>query len=93
MKKIYIKGWGPIGPTIKKHLGKINGEYVKKYEPEAFDGYGDVVFTDRKEEALTFETFTDAYLFVGQIPNNRPVRDDGQPNRPISAFTLEVKAE
>lgn len=93
MVRVYIKGWGPISPTIKKHLGKINGEYVKKYQPEAFDGHGDVVFTDKKEEALTFESFTAAHIFVGQVPKNRPYRDDGRPNRPISAFTLEMKIE
>lgn len=87
---IYIKGYGPIGPTIKKHLGMINGEYLKEYNPSAFDGYGDVVFTDRKQDALTFVSFTEAKIFVNQMPKNRPLREDGRPNRPISAFTLEL---
>jgi hypothetical protein len=68
----------------------INGEYLKEYDPTAFDGYGDIVFTDLKKDAIIFDSFTEANVFINQMPNNRPLREDGRPNRPISAFTLEL---
>lgn len=87
---VYIKGYGPVGPTIQKHLGQINGEYLKSYDPDAFDGYGDCVFTDLPEDALAFSSFTDAQKYVNQVSKKRPLREDGQPNRPIAAFTIEM---
>jgi len=63
---------------------------IRHYDPEGHSGFGDVLFTMRVDKAIKFNTAEEAYKFWLQIPKNRPVRDDGLPNRPLTAFTVEV---
>ncbi len=65
------------------------GQYLYAYSPEAHDGRGQAEFTDRLDEALLFADFTQAHEAWTWVPANRPVREDGQPNRPLTAFTME----
>lgn len=83
---VIIKAYGPFNlhPTRQ-----IQGQFLKSYDPEAFSGLGDAVFTDRVQEALKFPNMDEALHFTLQVPWHRPIREDGRPNRPIRAFTLE----
>jgi hypothetical protein len=82
-----IMAYGPVsGPEL------IAGEYLKAYDPEAFDGRGDAVFTNDVAEAMTFKSMEEALTFAHRTPKARPLRADGRPNRPLTAFTLEVVA-
>lgn len=78
-----------IGGTVRRE-GKASG-YVKRYDPEAYGGRGWVDFTDKIDDALQFETKEQAIAFVMQVPRNKPKRSDGQPNKPLTAFTLEIR--
>lgn len=66
--------------------------FLKSYDPEAFDGRGDSEWTKNKEEALVFDSFLEAVDFYRQIPKKRPLRDDLQPNRPLTTFDISVEA-
>jgi len=66
------------------------GQYLKSYDPEAHDGQGAVVWTRDVTEARVFLTHREALLCWQWIPRNRPRRPDGQPNRPLTAFTIEI---
>lgn len=65
--------------------------WVKRYDPDAFDGGGDVEFTSDPAEALSFATVSEALTFWKQVSTVRPVREDGKPNRPLTAFTTGVQ--
>jgi hypothetical protein len=81
------------GGIINKRLqNQYVGGYVKRYDPEAFDGRGDVEATMHAHEALKFKSTADAMAFWHQHSKTRPLREDGQPNRPLTAFTIEVVA-
>lgn len=69
----------------------LDGQYLKSYDPEAFDGRGDATFTDKIEQALRFNDIVEAMDFVRTVPASRPLREDGNPNRPLTAFTLEFR--
>lgn len=84
--KTVIVAYGPVSGSYQ-----ICGEYLKSYDPEAHDGFGDATFTTDINKALVFDTFAAALLFTRQQPANRPLRADGRPNRPLTAFTLEYK--
>lgn len=68
----------------------LPGPWLMAYVPEANDGMGAAVWTAVIEDALRFESFVAAMECWRQVPANRLVRDDGQPNRPLTAFTVEI---
>jgi hypothetical protein len=84
--KTVIIAYGPVSGSYQ-----IDGEYVKSYSPDAHDGRGDATFTNDLAEALKFDDIIAALRFVNQQPVSRPLRMDGRPNRPLTAFTLEYK--
>jgi hypothetical protein len=51
---------------------------------------GEVKLTPYIDKAKKFSTPVDAALQFKEIHPNFPVRPDGLPNRPITAFTIEV---
>jgi hypothetical protein len=79
-----IIAYGPVSGSYE-----IDGEYVKSYDPNAFDGRGDATFTKDITKALKFPDKSWAMRFAMHQPINRPFRADGKPNRPLTAFTLE----
>lgn len=67
------------------------GCYLKSYNPEDSDGRGSAVFTTKIEDAATFRTFGEAMDLYRSVPNCRPIRADGEPNRPLTAFTIMIE--
>jgi hypothetical protein len=79
-----IIAYGPVSGSYE-----IDGEYVKSYDPDAFNGRGDATFTKDINQALKFNSMTEAMYFSMRQPACRLYRPDGRPNRPLTAFTLE----
>jgi hypothetical protein len=65
------------------------GGYIKSFDAEANDGMG-AVRTGSIEDALVFDTKHSAILFWQQSPKCRPLRPDGKPNRPLTAYDVEI---
>jgi hypothetical protein len=63
------------------------GSYVRKYDPAAHDGMGDVDLTLHMSEAKRFDSMQDALDYWRQ---QHGLRLDGKPNRPLTAFTVNV---
>ena len=63
--------------------------YLKSYDPEFADGRGKIEWTDDRAEALVFADFGAAYETYGAVPRCHPLRDDGKPNRPLTAYSVE----
>jgi hypothetical protein len=76
---------------------RINDEYeegdvwLAAYDPDGNDGAGYFDFTLDPSEALSFTNAADATMLWRQVSTTRPVRLDGKPNRPLSAFTIAVE--
>lgn len=66
------------------------GLYLVDYDPDGNDGYGDAEFTNDPNKARTFTTQMEAYELWRAVPTVRPNRTDGNPNRPLTAYTIEV---
>jgi hypothetical protein len=62
--------------------------YLSGYDPEFHGGDGRAEWTTERSQALTFPTMLDAVSFARQIPGAKPLRPDGKPNRPLTAFHL-----
>lgn len=66
-------------------------KFLLRYEPEAHDGLGEVFVTEDKRDALHFVGPREAFTLWRTIPNKRPLRSDGAPNRPMTAFTISIE--
>ena len=80
---IRLEGLNPYGWPVPTG-------YIKSFDVEAKDGHGHVVTTEKRDEALTFPSAREALIFLWQEPKCRPIRPDGKPNRPLTAFTVEI---
>lgn len=67
------------------------GAYLKRYNPEGRDGFGDIEWSEKAEEALRFLTFGEALAQLRIQPHARPWRPDGRPNRPLTAYTVSIE--
>ena len=88
--KYVLKIVGLAGGIEGPCTGSPVGHFVKSYDPEAHDGRGDTVGTLDLTEAQTFDSPDEAIVYYRQISKTRPLRPDGRPNRPLTAFTVEV---
>ena len=68
------------------------GLYIRAFDAEYADGIGCVWSTGDKTKAKTFRSALDAMEFWSATSMVRPLRDDGKPNRPLTAFTVSIEA-
>ena len=89
-------------PPIPHRIGKwvmmlYTGDDVStdkmlaSYDPDAHDGGGAATWTDDPDEAMHFEDAMSVLMFWRQQSKVRPLRDDGEPNRPLTTFTVEPR--
>ena len=67
-----------------------DGEYLVNADPDAFDGRGHVLSTRRIADARRFQSPREALNLWQQQSIVHPLRDDLKPNRPLTAFTIEL---
>jgi hypothetical protein len=87
---VVIKSHGLVGSVIQEGSAGSGTGYVKSYDPSAHVGRGEITFTNDIDEALKLRDVNAAFDFIYQTPTERPVRADGEPNQPITAFHLEI---
>jgi hypothetical protein len=84
-------------------VGLVNGEpseydgtYVVDYDPtpqiDEVGGFVHLVVTEDVTQARQFRTYAQAVAFY-QSPSRLGPRPDGEPDRPLSAFTVEIVGE
>ena len=88
----YVLRIDSVAGTVTYPLGSAEmvGQYVAHYNPDAYNGRGYATGTDDIQTAVWFDSQSDALRFWQQTSTIRPTRADGQPNRPLTAFTVEV---
>jgi hypothetical protein len=78
-----------LGLADGSSAGELDGAWLVSYDPAGSDGRGDGTWSRDPADAARFtaEEWTALYAAV---PANRPVREDGKPNRPITMFNVMV---
>ena len=64
--------------------------FLVSFDPDAHGGLGDGVFTSDPVKARLFPSRSAAVAEWRRTSTVRPLRDDGQPNRPLSSFTVSI---
>lgn len=83
---------------IIRIIGLVNGQrspydnqYVSRFD---FDGCGpgeaNLKTTPLPQNAMQFDSAVDAWDFWKTVDPRQPLRPDGQPNRPMTAFTVSI---
>lgn len=67
------------------------GQWLEKFDFDAYQGRGFGTFTSRASHAMRFATPGDAMTFRKRRSRVRPTRPDGQPNRPLTALTVQIE--
>lgn len=70
-----------------------SGLYVKHYDPSGGNGNGDIQTTTNRAEAKEFADKGHAFEYWRAQSTTHPWRPDGKPNRPLTAFTVEIADE
>jgi hypothetical protein len=78
-----------LGDALGGDAGGDAGQYLKAYDPAAEDGRGLLVTTTDPAEAKRYSA-AEALAEWKRVSRVRPRRPDGKPNRPLSAFTIEI---
>lgn len=66
-------------------------QWVKQFDHNAYNGQGQGVFTPDPERALRFDSAAAAMMFWGRQSTVRPLRPDGEPNKPLTALTVVIE--
>ena len=64
------------------------GLYLASYDPDGNGGQGAATWTEDPDRALQFATMAEAHACYTAVSRRRPVRSDGKPNRPLTAFSV-----
>jgi hypothetical protein len=67
-----------------------DGRYVVWMDVDARAGRGLLHTTHDVREARVFDTLAQAARYWQRTSTVRPRRPDGQPNRPLTAYTIEI---
>lgn len=84
MKGIKIAGTAVGGKSI------FDGMWVQHYNPDGRKGVGELMATPFPEQARKFKDFNEAVSYWRQQSTVIPYRSDGKPNRPLTAYNVEI---
>lgn len=88
--KFLMKNRGMQGTLESGVADDFVGLYLKSYDPEAYEGRGDATWTNDPTDAFHFESLAELLDVWHTVPESRPVRDDGRPNKPLTSVNIEV---
>jgi hypothetical protein len=75
---VVIRGWGE----------PVEGLWLKSFDVDALDGRGVEEWTRHIDEAMRFADLGAAFEAWKRPSKVRPLRADGRPNRPLSAYNI-----
>lgn len=67
--------------------------FVRDCDFDADEGRGRIVMTQKQGEAKRFEDVGAALQFYQQTSKVVPIRPDGKPNRPMTAYNIAIMDE
>lgn len=71
--------------------GGLPGSWLRSYDVDGFGGRGDVKLTRDQSKAKVFESFEAVMEEWKRQSTVLPLRPDGKPNRPLTAFTIQPR--
>lgn len=71
--------------------GDVAGMWIEGFDVDAFGGRGATTLTARAERALVFDTPNAAFDAWRTQSKKKPLRDDGEPNRPLTSYSVEIE--
>ncbi|HTB46264.1 MAG TPA: hypothetical protein VK741_21765 [Acetobacteraceae bacterium] len=69
--------------------GRVTLRWLKAFDPDAYGGRGFIDTTPDRAQAMRFPSFEAAMECWRTQSRVKPLRDDGQPNRPLTAHTVQ----
>jgi hypothetical protein len=75
--------------VVELATGEPINAWLKSADVNAYAGRGHCEFTMRRDEALAFPDFVAAMDFWKLQSTVTPIRPDGKPNRPLTAYTVQ----
>lgn len=82
---------GAMGIVHRQDPDAQPGQWIRSFDPDAYDGRGDLATTEDPALALRFPDAVTAWRFWRQQSTVRPLRPDGKPNRPLTALSIMVE--
>jgi len=67
--------------------------YVRDCDFDADHGRGRIIMTQKQDEAKRFDDVTAALDFYRTASKVVPIRPDGKPNRPLTAYNVQISYE
>jgi hypothetical protein len=67
-------------------------ELLESFDHDACGGRGYGEFTTRPSKAKHFASYNKALQFWAKCSTVKPVREDGWPNRPLTALTVVIES-
>ena len=67
--------------------------YVRDVDFDADEGRGRIVMTQKLEEAKRFDSPGEALEYYRTASKVVPLRPDGRPNRPLTAYNVQIMGE
>lgn len=64
------------------------GQYLERYDLDAHEGLGQAWWTTDADKAMKFATPALAMEAWRSTSSVKPVREDGRPNRPLTAYSI-----
>jgi hypothetical protein len=65
-------------------------QYLTYYDPDGYDGRGKFTTSERIDAAIQFVNAEAALHCWHQQSRVRPLREDGEANRPLTGFSIEI---
>jgi len=67
-------------------------QFLKSFDFEHEDGLGYGTFTKDPNKAMRFVNAAEAMQFWNTQSTVRPLREDGKPNKPLTALTIAIES-
>lgn len=87
---VVIRYYGLMGQAVMRGDVPV-GAYLAEYDVERHDGRGFARWTTDVNEAIKFANIHLAMQAWKKQSMTRPLRPDGKPNRPLSAFSVSIE--
>lgn len=68
----------------------VAGRYIRDFDPDAFNGRGELKTTTDPKQAKAFPSIDAAAEYWRQQSRSEPTRADGRPNRPLTAYHCDI---
>jgi hypothetical protein len=84
-------GLSEHGAPMVVRVAQAQPTWLKDFDADAEDGFGRFEFTTDPDDAKRFEDAAAASEEWRRQSTVRPLRDDGKPNRPLTAYTVIIE--